>query len=118
MRNRYGIDDRRHEDVLTACGELGIAFVPFLSVAGRGREGGATGAEGPQVRAVARAHGVSTARVWLAWSLGRGAHVLAIPGTGNPDHVADNAESARLRLSAEETALLDAVAPAPRASAR
>ncbi|MFE9849763.1 aldo/keto reductase [Streptomyces sp. NPDC005576] len=114
VQNRYGIDDRDGEDVLRACGELGIAFVPFFSVAGQGREGGAGGPESPQVRTVARAHGVSTAQVRLAWSLGRGAHVLAIPGTGNPEHVADNVEAARLRLSAEETALLDTVAPPKR----
>lgn len=114
VQNRFGIDDRADEDILRTCGELGIAFVPFFSVAGEGREGGVGGPEHEEVRAVARAHGVSTARVRLAWTLQRGAHVLAIPGTGNPDHVADNVEAARLRLSPEETALLDAVAPPSR----
>jgi pyridoxine 4-dehydrogenase len=56
---------------------------------------------------VARAHGATPAQVRIAWTLHRGPHVLAIPGTGNPDHLAENIAAGTLRLSAEELASLD-----------
>jgi aryl-alcohol dehydrogenase-like predicted oxidoreductase len=59
------------------------------------------------VRAVARAHGATPAQVRLAWTLGQGPHVLAIPGTGDPDHLAENVAAGALRLTDEEMARLD-----------
>jgi aryl-alcohol dehydrogenase-like predicted oxidoreductase len=87
-------------------GEQGIGFVPFYAIAGAGRTAGARGADAAPVRAVARAHGVSAAQVRLAWTLHRGPHVLAIPGTGDPDHLAANVAAGALRLSEDELALL------------
>ncbi|WP_229898939.1 aldo/keto reductase, partial [Streptomyces capoamus] len=55
---------------------------------------------------VARAHGVSPAQVRIAWTLHQGPHVLAIPGTGNPDHLAENVAAGALRLTGAELALL------------
>ena len=57
--------------------------------------------------AVARAHGATPAQVRIAWTLSRGPHVLAIPGTGNPDHLAENIAAATLRLTTEDLAMLD-----------
>jgi len=37
--------------------------------------------------------------------------VLAIPGTGDPDHLVDNVAAGALRLSAADLALLDPVHP-------
>jgi pyridoxine 4-dehydrogenase len=54
------------------------------------------------VLAVARTHGVTAAQVRLAWALQRGPHVLLIPGTGDPDHLAGNVAAAGLRLTADE----------------
>jgi pyridoxine 4-dehydrogenase len=73
----------------------------------RSRPAGVTGADGEEVLAVARAHGVSAAQVRLAWTLRRGPHMLAIPGTGDPDHLAANVAAGALRLSEEDLALLD-----------
>ncbi|NLU75585.1 aldo/keto reductase [Streptomyces sp. HNM0575] len=113
VQNRYGIDAREGDEMLRACAERGIAFVPFFSIAGEGREAGAVRAEHDQVHAVARAHGVSPAQVRLAWILGQGAHVLAIPGTGDPDHLVDNVAAGALRLTAEEHRLLDSIGRRP-----
>jgi aryl-alcohol dehydrogenase-like predicted oxidoreductase len=55
---------------------------------------------------VARAHGVSPAQVRLAWTLHQGPHVLAIPGTGNPDHLAENLAAADVRLTDDDLARL------------
>jgi pyridoxine 4-dehydrogenase len=118
VQNAYSLDDQRPESaaVLQLCGEQGIAFVPFFAIAGPGRHRGPTGSPGgaaPQngvadaVAAVARAHGVTPAQIRLAWTLHQGAHVLAIPGTGNPDHLAENVAAAAIRLTAPELASLE-----------
>jgi aryl-alcohol dehydrogenase-like predicted oxidoreductase len=52
---------------------------------------------------------VSAAQVRLAWTLARGPHVLAIPGTGDPDHLTANVAAGALRLSDDELALLDSL---------
>lgn len=63
------------------------------------------------VRAVARAHGVSVAQVRLAWTVQQGPHVLAIPGTGDPDHLAQNVAAGGVRLSEEEMTRLTSLGP-------
>lgn len=111
VQNRYALDrpDPEGDELLRLCGESGIAFVPFFAVAGSGGERGATDTHDDAVLAVARAHGVSPAQVRIAWSLHQGAHVLAIPGTGNPEHLVDNVAAGGLRLTGEELARLGAL---------
>lgn len=110
VQNSYGLGYRsRQDDLLRTCGEQGVAFVPFFAIAGAGREAGATGGDQDEVLAVARTHGVSPARVRLAWTLQRGPHLLAIPGTGNPDHLGDNVAAGGLQLTAQDLVLLDAL---------
>jgi pyridoxine 4-dehydrogenase len=110
VQNRYGITSRREgsDEVLRICGQRGIAFVPFFAIAGQGREDGAV-AEHEEVLAVARAHGATAAQVRLAWTLQLGPQVLAIPGTGSPDHLVENVAAGALRLSADEMTRLDAI---------
>ncbi|MFD4527601.1 aldo/keto reductase [Streptomyces sp. NPDC058470] len=110
VQNKYGLDfpDPETDALLRVCGEQGIAFVPFFAIAGKGGAQGASGADDDEVLAVARAHGASPAQVRLAWTLRQGPHVLAIPGTGNPDHLAENVAAGALRLTDEETTRLDA----------
>ncbi|MFF9869935.1 aldo/keto reductase [Streptomyces sp. NPDC013953] len=107
VQNMYGIGaSPEQEELLRICGEQGVGFVPFYSIAGTGRTAGATTDDSSTLRAVARARGVSAAQIRLAWTLHQGPHVLAIPGTGNPDHLAQNVAAGALRLSeAEVTAL-------------
>ncbi|MEU7578164.1 aldo/keto reductase [Streptomyces sp. NPDC041068] len=113
VQNPYGIGASSEDRALLRhCGELGVAFVPFFAIAGSGREAGPAAGDGEAVRAVARAHGVSVAQVRLAWTLQQGPHVLAIPGTGDPDHLAQNVAAGALRLSEEEMARLTSLRPA------
>ncbi|KIF01776.1 aldo/keto reductase [Streptomyces sp. RSD-27] len=110
VQNMYGIGVRPEQDAFVRfCGEQGIAFVPFYAIAAAGREQGAGTAESEELAAVARAHGASTAQVRLAWTLHRGAHVLAIPGTGNPRHLDANVAAGALRLTDDDLARLDAL---------
>ncbi|MFD7528497.1 aldo/keto reductase [Streptomyces sp. NPDC059849] len=107
VQNMYGIGaSPEQEELLRTCGEQGVAFVPFYSIAGTGRTAGATADDHSQVHTVARAHGVSAAQIRLAWTLHRGPHVLAIPGTGDPDHLTQNVAAGALRLSEDELTAL------------
>ena len=109
VQNPMNIVDRSSEPVLWACARHGIAFVPFFAVAGAfpGQDQPETGRA--ELASVAKAHGATAAQVRLAWSLGRGGHVLAIPGTGSPAHLEQNVAAAALELTDDEQALLDAV---------
>ncbi|MFK0253280.1 aldo/keto reductase [Streptomyces sp. NPDC090445] len=112
------------------CGEQGVAYVPFYALAGQHREAGLrpadttadtaadtpgngtdsdtpAGSRADAVSAVSQARGVSPAQLRLAWTLHLGDNVLAIPGTGKPDHLADNIAAGALRLSEDELRLLD-----------
>ncbi len=62
----------------------------------------------PVVEAVADEVGESPAAVVLAWNVGRG--VVPIPSSVDRDRVVANLAAARLRLSAEQRARLDALA--------
>ncbi|WP_217573218.1 aldo/keto reductase [Streptomyces sp. GbtcB7] len=117
VQNPYGIGELSEDRaLLRLCGELGLAFVAFFSIAGSGREAGPASGDSEAVRAVARAHGVSVAQVRLAWTLRQGPHVLAIPGTGDPDHLAQNVAAGALRLSEEEMVRLTSLRPAAHSS--
>jgi pyridoxine 4-dehydrogenase len=111
VQNRFalGAPAAEHE-LLRTCGELGIAYVPFFAIAA---------AEDPAaVDAVASAHGVTAAQVRLAWTLQLGPHVLAIPGTGDPGHLAENVAAAALRLSDDELKQISLSGTATSTSAR
>ncbi|WP_028652004.1 aldo/keto reductase [Nocardioides halotolerans] len=107
VQNRFSIDSADDLAVLRRCGELGIAFVPFFTVAGRARQG-APGEEPEAVLEVAAELDATPAQVRLAWTLALGEHVLVIPGTGSVAHLEENVAAAGLRLSAEQMARLSA----------
>jgi pyridoxine 4-dehydrogenase len=127
VQNSYSHDHRRADPLLRACGELGVAFVPFFAIAGQGREGGAQSradgdasaaaaesTENAEVAAIARAHDATAAQIRLAWTLHQGPHVLAIPGTSNVSHLEENVAAAAIRLTGDELARLDSIpVPAP-----
>lgn len=66
----------------------------------------------PVLGAVAARHGVSPARVALAWLI-RQDGMLVIPKAATPAHVRDNAAARDLTLTAEDLADLDRAFPAP-----
>ncbi|MER5432481.1 aldo/keto reductase [Streptomyces sp. NPDC002588] len=112
VQNRYALGghDPRTEELLRVCGERDIAFVPFYAIAGEAGPQGATAAHDDAVLSVARAHGATPAQVRLAWTLSRGRHVLAIPGTGDPRHLEQNVAAGALRLTDADLELLRGVA--------
>jgi pyridoxine 4-dehydrogenase len=105
VQNRFSLDDQTHADVLAACRERGIAFVPFFAIAGDRRSRGGPAGASAAVEEVARRHGATPAQVRLAWTLAQGPHVLAIPGTGDPAHLDENVAAAGLHLTGDDLAL-------------
>jgi aryl-alcohol dehydrogenase-like predicted oxidoreductase len=106
VQNNYSIDNRADDELLRACGERGVAYVPFFALAGAGREAGASADHSDAVRAVAAAHGATPAQIRLAWTLHQGPHVLAIPGTGQIAHLEENIAAAALTLTPADLATL------------
>ncbi|NJP48126.1 aldo/keto reductase [Streptomyces sp. PRB2-1] len=108
VQNAYGLDWRRADEngTIDLCRDLGIAFVPYFAVSGLRRESAAAPEQDARVHTVARAHGATPAQIRLAWTLHRGPHMLAIPGTTDPAHLAENIAAGDLRLTADDLALL------------
>ncbi|MFD5427381.1 oxidoreductase [Streptomyces sp. NPDC127084] len=110
VQNAYGLGMRSDQDAFVrTCGERGVAFVPFYAIASHGRQSGASGREAPEVLEIAGAHEASPAQIRIAWTLHRGQHVLAIPGTGSHDHLAANVAAGGLTLSEDELDVLESV---------
>jgi aryl-alcohol dehydrogenase-like predicted oxidoreductase len=109
VQNQYGLLDRANEDVLQACADRGLAFVPFFPL------GSAFGAaprptEDPTVQAVAERVGATAAQVALAWLLHHAPHILLIPGTSSLAHLEENLAVGEIELGEDDLRRLDALA--------
>jgi pyridoxine 4-dehydrogenase len=101
VQNRYNLEDRRSEDVLDACEEAGIGFIPWFPLA----TGDLARSGGPLDR-IARNHDATPAQVALAWLLARSPVMLPIPGTSSIEHLEENMAATRITLSADEAAAI------------
>jgi aryl-alcohol dehydrogenase-like predicted oxidoreductase len=105
VQNRYNLADRASEDVLDACTERGIGFIPWFPLAT-----GQLAQPGGPLDEVARTHEASPGQIALAWLLGRSPIVLPIPGTSKVSHLEENIAAAQVRLDDDEIrTLADAV---------
>ncbi|HKJ60577.1 MAG TPA: aldo/keto reductase [Hyphomicrobiales bacterium] len=136
LQSEYSLWEREVErEVLPACRELGVGFVPF-SPLGRGfLTGQAKRAEempgdfrasvprfqgdnfDKNMRIVealsemASEKGVKPGRLALAWLLHMGRDIVPIPGTRRIQYLEENVASAGMTLSDEDMARIDAIAP-------
>lgn len=97
VQNRYNVGDRSHADVLEACEEYGIGFVPWAPIDGDDLE-----IHGDLLDEVADDHDATRRQVALAWLLERSEVALPIPGTSDPDHLESNVAAAELSLADDE----------------
>ncbi len=137
LQSEYSLWTREPEDdVLPACRELGIGFVPY-SPLGRGfltgrfrtfedipaddyrrhspRFQGENFAKNLElvrrVEEIAAAKGCTPAQLALAWLLSRGEDVVPIPGTKSRARLEENAGSLDVVLTADELARIEEAAP-------
>ncbi len=135
MQTEYSPWTRQAEiAVLDACREVGTTFVAFSPVA---RGVLANGVRDPQAledgdirkamprfvgenwvhnlalvdafNAIAAREGVTPAQLSLAWVLGKGDHIVAIPGTGKIAHLEENIARWEWQIPAAVTAEIDAL---------
>jgi aryl-alcohol dehydrogenase-like predicted oxidoreductase len=137
MQNHYNLLYREEErEMVPLCLEHGIGMIPWSPMArglltrpapaartvttdasARSRidsyanaiyDDGVDWAIVDEVQAIAKGHGVPMARVALAWLLGRPGVTAPIVGATKLEHLEDAIQALDLRLSAEETARLEA----------
>jgi pyridoxine 4-dehydrogenase len=97
VQNRYNLADRSSEDVLQACEQAGIAFLPWAPL-----DSGELATPGGPLDRIARAHDASPSQIALAWLLACSPVILPIPGTASIEHLEENVAAARIQLSPEE----------------
>jgi aryl-alcohol dehydrogenase-like predicted oxidoreductase len=137
LQTEYSIWERDVEgDILPACRENGIGFVPY-SPLGRGFLAGTIRSleelppndwrrKDPRyspenmpknlaivdaVALVAKRHGVSNAQVALAWLLAQGNDIVPIPGVKRPETMRDSAKAPDVFLTKDDIETIDAAAP-------
>ena len=137
LQTEYSLWSRDPEDgLLQACKELGIAFVAY-SPLGRGFLTGqikrfedfdkddyrrhAPRFQGEnftknvalveKVGELAKRKGCTTSQLALAWVMAQGEHIFPIPGTKRIKYLEENVGAVDVKLSADELAEIDAIAP-------
>ena len=110
VQNPYSVLDRSGEPVLDLCRDHDVAWVPYFPL-GSAFAHMAKVTEHPAVIAAATALAATPAQVGLAWLLAHDPHVLLIPGTSDPEHLADNVAAGQVQLDPATIAELDGVAP-------
>ncbi len=92
VQNQYNLENRGDEDVLLACEEAGIAFIPWYPL------GAGKALKSSKVKRIAARLSATPSQVALAWLLAHSPVMLPIPGTGSVEHLEENAAAAELRL--------------------
>jgi aryl-alcohol dehydrogenase-like predicted oxidoreductase len=136
LQNEYSLWTRNAEiAALEACRELGVAFVAFSPLARgflTGKLRDVSNLDAKDIRRtmprfqpdayaanlrlldsgyaeLAADAGCTPAQLALAWLLAKAPHVVPIPGTTSPAHLAENVTAADVELSAEVFAHVDAL---------
>jgi pyridoxine 4-dehydrogenase len=100
VQNRYSVADRESDYIVDLCERLGLAFFPW------GPLGHGSATQSAAFEKTAKAHGVSTAQISIAWLLQRSPNIIPIPGTSSVAHLVENVSAVDVRLSSEEFAEL------------
>jgi len=104
VQNRYNAGDRSSDSMVDLCDQEALVFLPWAPIADFGRQ--------VPILTAAEHHGVTPRQIALAWLLARSPQILPIPGSGSPEHVAENIQAASIELSAQEAnAITDSVTP-------
>jgi aryl-alcohol dehydrogenase-like predicted oxidoreductase len=97
VQNRFNLTDRSSEEVLDACQERGLGFIPWFPLAT-----GELARPGGPLDEIAERHDATPSQIALAWLLARSPVMLPIPGTGSVEHLEENLAAAFIELSDDE----------------
>jgi pyridoxine 4-dehydrogenase len=97
VQNMYNVSSRGSEPVLEYAEANGIGFIPWFPVAV-----GTLARPGGPLDDIAKETGATPAQLALAWLLRRSPVMLPIPGTGSPEHLAENMAAADVELTDEQ----------------
>jgi pyridoxine 4-dehydrogenase len=101
VQNEYNLANREHRDVLEACEDAGIGFVPYFPIGA-----GDLDEKAAVVDEVAEAHDASRYQIALAWLLESSDVTLPIPGTSSVEHLRENVAASAIDLSEDQVARL------------
>ena len=94
VQNRYNLADREQEPMLDYCSQEKIAFIPWFPLAT-----GDLAKPGGELAHIAERLGALPAQVALAWLLAKSPVMLPIPGTSRVQHLKENVDAAKLKLT-------------------
>ncbi|WP_436923620.1 aldo/keto reductase [Halosimplex amylolyticum] len=106
VQNQYNIGYRDDEDVLQACEEYDVGFIPWGPLYTVEDDGVAN-----VLDEVGEAHDASRRQVALAWLLEHSDVTLPIPGTSSVDHLESNVAASQVALTDEDMAKLHDIDP-------
>ena len=109
IQNLYSIIDRQDDDLVEFARQHGIAFTPFLPLAG----GPTRLTRAPTIVRVADKHRVASTQIALAWLLARDDGILLIPGTSTVVHLEENMAARDIELDDDDLTILDQVGRPP-----
>jgi hypothetical protein len=101
VQNQYNVANRENTDVLDACENYDIGFMPYSPMGG-----GDLGEYADVLDDIAAAHEASRYGIALAWLLERSDMLLPIPGTSSVEHLEANVAASSIELRDEEMARL------------
>jgi aryl-alcohol dehydrogenase-like predicted oxidoreductase len=137
VQNEYSLWSRLPElGIMQLCQKLGTTLVAFSPV-GRGMfsEAGVDPSKLPasdfrkgiprfqepnfgfnlqrveKFKSFAKERGWTTASLAIAWVLAQGEHILPIPGTRSPEHLADNAAGSAIKLTPDDLKAINEMLP-------
>lgn len=97
VQNQYNPGNRDAADVLDACEEYDIGFIPWFPLGA-----GDLGEKAAVLDDIADSHDATRMQVALAWHLQHSPVTLPIPGTSSLDHLEENVAAASIDLDDEE----------------
>jgi pyridoxine 4-dehydrogenase len=101
VQNQYNVGHRDDEDVLQACEDAGIGFIPWFPLGSGDLE-----EKESVVEDVADAHAATPQQIALAWLLEHSPVMLPIPGTSSVEHLEQNVAASQIELTDDEYARL------------
>ncbi|RLP77836.1 aldo/keto reductase [Mycetocola tolaasinivorans] len=108
VQSLYNVAARENAPVIERLGDLGIPFIAYWPLIGRGLPADAHARVFAALEPAARAHETTVQSIALAWIFHTVPDGLAVVGSRNPAHLRDNLAATGIALSTEEVLAISA----------